>query len=168
MNNNTNNISSKFIHIEQPSSQNNHQRYIKRDDSYSNTRCSPDQQLHVSQKWETPGNAMNHPKTNAYPKHYEIGDHEIILGAISPKPQHPARWTNLLAIRTMRLSSYYSSHWGGQLSKRHDRGHIWALCPATSADPNLTHSEQRVWYQTLWCSWMATSVATSPVQPHPQ
>ena len=32
---------------------------------------------------------MNRPKTNAYPKHYEIGSRKIIPGTISPKPWHP-------------------------------------------------------------------------------
>ena len=43
----------------------------------------------VSWKWETPGGTMNHPKTNAYPKHYDISDPGIIHSAISPKPWHP-------------------------------------------------------------------------------
>ena len=29
---------------------------------------------------------MNCPKKNTYPKHYEISDQDIILGAIYPKP----------------------------------------------------------------------------------
>ena len=32
---------------------------------------------------------MDRPKTNAYPKHYDISDYSIILGAIGPKSWHP-------------------------------------------------------------------------------
>ena len=73
----------------QPSTQTEHQRDINGDSGYSDTWHSPYQQLRVRRKWETPGNAMNRPKTNTYPKHYDISDHGIIRGAISPKPWHP-------------------------------------------------------------------------------
>ena len=72
----------------QPSTQTEHQRDINGDSGYSDTWYSPHQQLRVRRKWETPGNAMNHPKTNAYPKHYDISNHEISPGTISPKPWH--------------------------------------------------------------------------------
>ena len=51
----------------QPSTQKDHQRDINGDSGYSGTQYSPDQQLHVRWKWETPGNVMNCPKTNTNP-----------------------------------------------------------------------------------------------------
>ena len=53
---------------------------------------------------------MNRPKTNAYPKHYEIGDLGIILGAISPKPWHPvfATQVDILILTTCDKIKYRS------------------------------------------------------------
>ena len=77
-----------MVYMVQPSTQTVHQRDRNWDSGYSNTRYSPHQQLCVHRKWETPANAMNCSKTNAYPKHYEIGNQEITYG-ISPKPWYP-------------------------------------------------------------------------------
>ena len=49
------------------------QKDINGHGSYRDTRYSPHQHLRVSQKRKTPGDAMNRPKTNTYPKHYGIG-----------------------------------------------------------------------------------------------
>ena len=35
-----------------------------------------------------PGSAMNRPKTNTYPKDYDVGGKMFVVGSISPKPWH--------------------------------------------------------------------------------
>ena len=43
----------------------------------------------MSRKGKIPSNAVNRPKTNTYPKHYEVSDDNIFTIIISPKPWHP-------------------------------------------------------------------------------
>ena len=52
---------------------------------------------------------MNHPKTNTYSKHYEIGVDEMTTWIISPKPWHPvfATQVDIIILATCDKYNYY-------------------------------------------------------------
>ena len=53
-----------------------------------------------------PSNAMNFPKTNTHPKHYQISSDLFTGGTISPKPWHPVFVTHVDII----ILSTYDKH----------------------------------------------------------
>ena len=57
---------------------------------------------------------MNHPKTNTYPKHYEISGDLIVTGTISPKPWYPVFATQVDII----LSTYDNHKYHSQATNK--------------------------------------------------
>ena len=63
----------------------------------------------VSREGKIPSNAVNRPKTNTYPKHYEVSDDNIFTIIISPKPWHPifATQVDKIILSTCDILKYH-------------------------------------------------------------